>query len=67
MGFFGHGRHVLYRRVWQCGGVGALALAVAFFALPAERAAAQGAVKSVHKDWQIRCDTRPAPKPSNAR
>ena len=29
---------------------------------PAERAAAQGAVKSVHKDWQIRCDTPPGAK-----
>src|SRR6266481_1082837 len=26
---------------------------------PAERAAAQGAVKSVHSDWQVRCDTPP--------
>jgi invasion protein IalB len=26
---------------------------------PAERADAQGAVKSVHGDWQIRCDTPP--------
>src|SRR4030081_1292580 len=25
----------------------------------AERAAAQGAVKSVHSDWQVRCDTPP--------
>ena len=31
-------------------------------ALPANRAAAQGAVKSVHKDWQIRCDTPPGAK-----
>jgi invasion protein IalB len=28
----------------------------------ADRAAAQGAVKSVHKDWQIRCDTPPGAK-----
>jgi invasion protein IalB len=29
---------------------------------PADRAFAQGAVKSVHKDWQIRCDTPPGAK-----
>lgn len=40
----------------------ALALAVTLLAFPAERAAAQGAVKSVHKDWQIRCDTPPGAK-----
>jgi invasion protein IalB len=26
---------------------------------PTEQAAAQGAVKSVHSDWQVRCDTPP--------
>ncbi len=35
-----------------------LALAIALSA-PASQAMAQGAVKSVHKDWQIRCDTPP--------
>src|SRR3974390_629010 len=44
----GHGR--------QGGGLALVALALVFAAL-AERASAQGAVKSVHKDWQIRCDT----------
>lgn len=39
-------------------------LAVVTFALAAaagiaERAAAQGVVKSVHDDWQLRCDTLP--------
>ena len=34
----------------------------ALLALPAEHAPAQGAVKSVHKDWQIRCDTPPGAK-----
>jgi invasion protein IalB len=29
---------------------------------PAQNALAQGAVKSVHKDWQIRCDTPPGAK-----
>src|SRR5262245_21267071 len=35
--------------------------ALAFTALTggAERALAQGAVKSVHADWQVRCDTPP--------
>jgi invasion protein IalB len=37
-------------------------LALALAAVSAERAAAQGAVKSVHKDWQIRCDTPPGAK-----
>ena len=40
----------------------ALGLALALAAASAERAAAQGAVKSVHKDWQIRCDTPPGAK-----
>jgi invasion protein IalB len=39
-------------------------LAVVAFAIVAtaavtDRAAAQGAVKSVHNDWQVRCDTPP--------
>jgi invasion protein IalB len=40
----------------------AVALVAALAALCGERAAAQGAVKSVHKDWQIRCDTPPGAK-----
>jgi len=41
-----------------------LSLAAAAFAFiaaagTADRAAAQGAVKSVHSDWQVRCDTPP--------
>src|SRR5438046_4148615 len=36
-----------------------LVLAIAALAVPSERAAAQGAVKSVHNDWQVRCDTPP--------
>jgi invasion protein IalB len=43
-------------------GLTAVTLAVALLALPVDRAAAQGAVKSVHKDWQIRCDTPPGAK-----
>jgi invasion protein IalB len=39
----------------------AAAAAVVLFAMAGttERAAAQGSVKSVHNDWQIRCDTPP--------
>src|SRR5947209_20542272 len=33
--------------------------AVWLIAASAEEAAAQGAVKSVHNDWQVRCDTPP--------
>ena len=43
-------------------GFTAVALAAALLTLPADRASAQGAVKSVHKDWQIRCDTPPGAK-----
>jgi invasion protein IalB len=35
------------------------AIALAALAATAGRANAQGAVKSVHNDWQIRCDTPP--------
>jgi invasion protein IalB len=58
MGIFEQGKHALPRRIW----LAPLALVLALTALPAERAAAQGAVKSVHKDWQIRCDTPPGAK-----
>ena len=54
MGIFEQGRH----RLW-------LAALVAFMTVgqvSADRALAQGAVKSVHKDWQIRCDTPPGAK-----
>jgi invasion protein IalB len=42
-------------------GLGAL-IAVLMLFTPAQQAFAQGAVKSVHKDWQIRCDTPPGAK-----
>jgi invasion protein IalB len=51
MGIFGHGR-------WTLG----LALLALAWAAPTGQAFAQGAVKSVHKDWQIRCDTPPGAK-----
>jgi invasion protein IalB len=41
---------------------GAVMLAALLALTPADRAFAQGAVKSVHKDWQIRCDTPPGAK-----
>jgi len=58
MSIFGHGAHALRRQAW----LALAALAMALAALPAGRANAQGAVKSVHKDWQIRCDTPPGAK-----
>jgi invasion protein IalB len=65
MGIFGRGRHG-HRQGRSCGlgriWLGPLVLLLALTALPADRAAAQGAVKSVHKDWQIRCDTPPGAK-----
>lgn len=36
-----------------------LAVAIAAFGSLPEPASGQGAVKSVHGDWQIRCDTPP--------
>src|ERR1022692_2422137 len=62
MGISELGSHALERpfgrRIWFA----QLALAVVMTALPAGQAVAQGAVKSVHKDWQIRCDTPPGAK-----
>ena len=51
MGIFEQGR----RRLW-------LAALAVVAVLAAQPACAQGAVKSVHKDWQIRCDTPPGAK-----
>ncbi len=58
MGIFEHGRHPPGCRAWGL----ALALLAALTVVPAQRAAAQGAVRSVHKDWQIRCDNPPGAK-----
>src|SRR5471032_2520490 len=57
MGIFEQARHALSRRIWAV-----LPLMAVLMALPAQQAAAQGAVKYVHKDWQIRCDTPPGAK-----
>ena len=48
--------------VFKQTGLVAMALGLALLAGFVDRAAAQGAVKSVHKDWQIRCDTPPGAK-----
>src|ERR1700681_2330354 len=58
MGIFGHDAHAFRRRGW----LALLALIVALAAFPSERVSTQGAVKSVHKEWQIRCDTPPGAK-----
>jgi invasion protein IalB len=39
--------------------LGAIAIMLALIAAFGGQAAAQGAVRSVHNDWQIRCDTPP--------
>jgi invasion protein IalB len=39
-----------------------VAMAILLLLAPGQGALAQGAVKSVHKDWQIRCDTPPGAK-----
>ena len=56
MGFFRHSR--LYFPAWAVFAIAALALAAG----QPESVQAQGAVRSVHKDWQIRCDTLPGAK-----
>jgi invasion protein IalB len=57
MGTFWHGSDKAQRAL-----LASLTLIAVLAALPTERAAAQGAVKSVHKEWQIRCDTPPGAK-----
>jgi invasion protein IalB len=58
MGIFWHRRRAFESLARLAG----LAMVAALALVPAHRAAAQGAVKSVHKDWQIRCDTPPGAK-----
>jgi invasion protein IalB len=58
MGIFGNRGHALGRLAR----LAALALMAALALPTADQAMAQGAVKSVHKDWQIRCDTPPGAK-----
>jgi invasion protein IalB len=58
MGIFEHSRIAPGRARW----LAPLLVMAALLGQPAELALAQGAVKSVHKDWQIRCDTPPGAK-----
>jgi len=60
MGIFVHVGHAPGARARFA--VAALAALVVLTLGSARPAAAQGAVKSVHKDWQIRCDTPPGAK-----
>lgn len=57
-----HDRHACFGTRWLGSILGPLALIALLALAPANRAFAQGAVKSVHKDWQIRCDTPPGAK-----
>ena len=53
-----HGRSALfYRTVRRT--IGAAAVAAGLLMAPTLPASAQGAVRSVHQEWQIRCDTPP--------
>jgi invasion protein IalB len=59
------GRDLLTLRWLSCGtacrllATAVLAVAVAAILEPSSEAQAQGAVRSIHNDWQIRCDTPP--------
>jgi invasion protein IalB len=53
----GTSRH--HRQPARARGLAILALAAGAALVAPGQAAAQGAVKSVHNDWQIRCDTPP--------
>ena len=60
MQFSKHDRHACFGARWL--GSMFVALTAVLALEPADYAFAQGAVKSVHKDWQIRCDTPPGAK-----
>jgi invasion protein IalB len=51
-------RFAEHRPHWSAWAIPCIAAAAALFGLTGH-AAAQGAVRSVHNDWQIRCDTPP--------
>src|SRR5690242_12270262 len=58
MGRFEQRRHTLIGG----GQLALIALSAVLALAPVHPALAQGAVKSVHRDWQIRCDTPPGAK-----
>ena len=62
MGIFEHGRGALTGTARLPALALVAALAVTFALAASDPAFAQGAVKSVHKNWQIRCDTPPGAK-----
>jgi invasion protein IalB len=62
MQFSEHDRHARFGAHWLGSILGIVALSALLALAPADPAFAQGAVKSVHKDWQIRCDTPPGAK-----
>jgi invasion protein IalB len=63
MGIFAHERRALGARARFAATLFAMAATLVALTLGSvEPAAAQGAVKSVHKDWQVRCDTPPGAK-----
>lgn|SRR5512144_2059622 len=62
MQFSKHDRHARFGTHWLGSLLGAMTLTVLLALTSADCAFAQGAVKSVHKDWQIRCDTPPGAK-----
>jgi len=49
----------MLRQAWIARAIAAAAALVVFGLLPGGSVRAQGVVKSVHGDWQIRCDTPP--------
>src|SRR5262245_51675996 len=62
MRFSKHDRHAGFGSHWLGSILGPLVLTVLLLLASADHAFTQGAVKSVHKDWQIRCDTPPGAK-----
>src|SRR5262245_37553686 len=62
MRFSRHDMHACFGACWLGSVLGPLAVTVLLVLTSADHAFAQGAVKSVHKDWQIRCDTPPGAK-----
>ena len=62
MRFSKHDRHARLDARWLGSILGPMVLTALLALVPANYAFAQGAVKSVHKDWQVRCDTPPGAK-----